>query len=387
MATLVAPPLPRDQFPVADRFRYLDHATAAAPPTVVAHALARDASSATMLGSAGHRRRSERVEEVRATCAGLLGAAVDDVSFVRNTTAGLALVANGIDWSPGDRVVVADRDHPLTIGAWSSVAAQGVVLDVAAARDESWAVPLDSFRQVLEAGEGKVRAVVVSWVHYARGGRHDLAALAALAHQHGAILVVDVIQGLGVIPCDVGAWGVDAAVGGGQKWLLGPEGVGLLATTPELRERLRLREPGRGSMAEHGHQFSFDPTLNPTGRRFEGGSRNRAGIAGLGASTDLLAGVGIDTVWAHVDHWCDRLVTGLADLGATVVSDRSPAGRSPIVTATFGDADPVAIVERLVTRGVLAAPRGGGVRFSPHAWNNGDDLAVTLEALGRVLRL
>jgi len=371
---------------VADRFRYLDHATSAAPPTVVAHALARDASSATMLGSAGHRRRSERVEEVRATCAGLLGAAVDDVSFVRNTTAGLALVANGMDWSPGDRVLVADRDHPLTIGAWSSLAALGVEVEVAGGSGESWAVPLDAFRQLLENGRGRVRAVVVSWVNYARGGRHDLAALASLAHRHGALLVADVIQGLGVIPCDVGAWGVDAAVGGGQKWLLGPEGVGLLATTPELRERLRLREPGRRSMAEQDHRFSFDPTGDRTGRRFEGGSRNRGGIAGLGASTDLLAGVGIEAVWAHVDQWCDRLVAGLTDLGATVVSDRSPAGRSPIVTATFGDADPTAIVEKLVTRGVLAAPRGGGVRFSPHAWNDDDDLAVTLEALGRAWR-
>ena len=89
-------PLPREQFPVADRYRYLDHASVAAPPTVVAHALARDAAAATMLGSAGHRQRNERVEEVRVTCAGLLGVPVDDVSFVHNTTAGLALVANGL---------------------------------------------------------------------------------------------------------------------------------------------------------------------------------------------------------------------------------------------------------------------------------------------------
>lgn len=386
MADPTTPPLPRDQFPVADRFRYLDHATAAAPPTVVAHALARDASSATMLGSAGHRRRSERVEEVRVACAELLGTGTDDVSFVRNTTAGLALVANGLAWLPGDRVLVTEREHPLTIGAWASLGELGVVLDTVPSTGPGWSVALDAVRASLEAGDGRTRAVVVSWVHFARGWRHDLAALAELAHEHGAILVADVIQGLGVIPCDLRAWGVDAAVAGAQKWLLGPEGVGVLATTPELRTRLRLLEPGRSNLADHDHRATLDPTLDLTGRRFEGGARNRGGIAGLGAAADLLTGVGIPAVWAHVDAWCDALVSGLEGLGATVLSDRSPAGRSAIVTASFGDADPQTLVDGLVSRGVLAAPRGGGVRFAPHAWNDADDLAATLDAVDRTWR-
>ena len=376
-------PLPRDQFPVADRFKYLDHASAAAPPTVVAHALARDASAATMLGSASHRRRNERVEQVRVTCAGLLGTSVDDVSFVRNTTAGLALVANGLRWAPGDRVLVGDRDHPLTIGAWCALAELGVAVDIVSGQGDGWAIPVEAFTEALQSGGGRVRAVVVAWVNYARGWRHDLAALAAVAHEHGAILVVDLIQGLGVIPCDLTEWGVDAAVAGGQKWLLGPEGVGVLATTADLRQRLRLLEPGHSSMAETDNRFRFDPTLDLTSRRFEGGSWNRGGIAGLGAATDLLAGVGIAAVWAHVDHWCDRLVDGLTLLGATVLSDRSPEGRSAIVTVAFDSADPADLVERLVSRGVLAAARGGGVRFSPHGWNDDDDLDATLDAVAR----
>ncbi len=383
MAPHAAPPLPRDQFPVADRFRYLDHATAAAPPTMVAHALARDASSATMLGSAGRQRRGEREEEIRASLAGLLGAPVEDVSFVRNTTAGLAVVANGLAWLPGDQVLVAERDHPLTIGAWCSLAELGVEVHTVPGRGEGWAVPLDAFATALQAGGGRVRAVVVSWVNFARGYRHDLAALAALAHDHGAIVVADLIQGLGVIPCEVGAWGVDAAVAGGQKWLLGPEGIGVLTTTRELRQRLRLLEPGHTSMVDVDHRASLDPAADLTGTRFEGGSRNRGGIAGLGASADLLAAVGVEAVWKHVDAWCDRFAAGLTELGATIVSDRSAAGRSAIVTATFGATDPDQIVEHLRSRGVMAASRGGGVRFAPHGWNDDDDLDATLDALRR----
>ncbi len=380
-------PLPREQFPVADRFRYLNHARVAAPPTVVAHALARDASAATVLGSTGQRRRVDRVEAVRRTCADLLGADTDDLAFVRSTTEGLALVASGLRWSSGDRVVVVDRDHPLTVGPWDALGDLGVEVVRVTADAPSGAVPLERFEEALVAGGGSVRAVVVAWVHHATGWRHDLAALATLAHAHGALVVADVIQGLGVVPIDVRAWGVDASVAGGQKWLLGPEGVGLLHTSAALRSDLRLHAPGWSSIVTGPDgRHVLDLGADPTARRFEGGTRNLGGIGGLGASADLLAGAGIGAVWAHVDAWCDRLVEGLTDLGATVVSDRTPSARSALVVARFDHLDADELVDRLVAHGVVAAAWHGNVRFSPHGWNDDDDLAATLHALRRATR-
>ena len=379
-------PLPREQFPVADRFRYLNHARVAAPPTMVAHALARDASAASALGSTGQARRVERVEAVRATCAGLLGADLDDVAFVRNTTEGLALVAAGLRWSSGDRVVLADREHPLTAGPWDALTGLGVEVVRVSPLGQGWSLPAERFEEALIAGGGTVRAVVVSWVNYARGWRHDLADLAALAHRHGAILVADLIQGLGVIPADVAAWGVDAAVAGGQKWLLGPEGIGLLHTTPELRSRLRVVDPGWTSIVDDGDRFRLDLTADPSARRFEGGTRNLGGIGGLGAAADLLAGTGIEAVWSHVDALCDRLVDGLTELGATVLSDRSPGARSAIVSASFEGRDAADLADRLDSHGVVVAAWHGAVRFSPHGWNDDDDLAAALHAVRRACR-
>lgn len=380
------PPLPRDQFPVADRFRYLNHARVAAPPTVVAHALARDASAVTMLGSTSQARRRERAEAVRRTCAQLLGAPPDDVAFVRNTTEGIALVASGLRWSAGDQVVVSEREHPLTVAPWSALADLGVELVTVAPVEPAWTLPLHAVEQALERGAGAVRVVVVSWVQHARGGRNDLAALAALAHRHDALLVVDAIQGLGVIPADMTAWGVDAASAGGQKWLLGPEGIGVLYTSPALREGLRVIDPGWSSIVGDEDRSRLDLSADPTARRIEGGTLNLGGIGGLGAATELLAGTGIAQVWAHVDQWCDRLVDGLVELGATIVSERSPTGRSGIVAATFDQVDPVELVDRMVTNGVVVATWNGAVRFSPHGWNDDDDLAATLHAMRRALR-
>lgn len=375
-----SPPLPRDQFPVADRVCYLDHAGVAAPPTVVAHAIAREASAATMLGSTGARRRDERIEEVRATCAGLMGVPDDDVTFVKGSAEALRVVAYGLPWTPGDRVVLADSEHPATSHPWVALTALGVHIDTVATVGRAWSLPLEAFEDVLVRGGGRVRAVVVSWVHYARGWRTDLAALSELAHRHGAIVVVDVVQGLGVVPARLAAWGVDAAFADGHNYLLGPEGVGLLYLSETLRDELwspQVAEPAPAPTTPA--RPGVDPVREH--RRFEAGAPNRLGIAGLGAAAELLAGVGIPAVWAHVDGWCDRLAAGLTELGAAIVSDRTPTGRSAIVTATFGATDPVDLTERLVTYGVIVSGRTDAVRFAPHGWNDDDDLAATLHAV------
>ena len=378
--------LPRDQFPVADRFRYLNHARTAAPPTVVAHALARDASASTMLGSTVDTRRWARTEAVRTTCAGLLGASVEDISFVRNTTDGMSLVANGIEWAAGDQVAVAEREYPLIRAMFASLADRGVEVIPVETADEGWTMAPEQLEQALASAGGAVRMVAVSWVGYARGGRNDLAALAQIAHRHGALLVADLIQGLGVIPADVSAWGVDAAAAGGQKWLLGPEGTGVLFTTPELRGQLRLLTPGWSSLVEDGDRTRLDLAADPSGRRLDGSTTNVGGIGGLGAAADLLAGTGVESIWRHVDQWCDQLVDALGPLGATILSPRDQDRRSSIVAARFDDAEADAIVDRLIPHGVIAAAWHGAVRFSPHGWNDDGDLAATLRALGRVLR-
>lgn len=378
-------PLPREQFPVADRFRYLDHAGIAAPPTVVAHAVAREASAATMLGSTAAARRDERIEQVRATCAGIMGVPADDVTFIKSSADGLRLVAFGQPWVRGDRVILADSEHPSTAHPWMALARVGVNVDTVGAVGPAWSLPLEEFETALIAGAGRVRAVVVSWVHYARGWRTDLAALAELAHRHGAILVADVVQGLGVIPAQLADWGVDAALADGHNHLLGPEGVGLLYLSPTLRQTLwtpAVDEPA--PVPDLAAQPEADRLLGR--RRFETASPNRLGTAGLGAAAELLAGAGIEAIWTHVDAWCDQLADGLNGLGATVVSDRSAEGRSAIVTATFDDADPVALTDRLVSYGVIVSGRTDAVRFAPHGWNDDGDLAATLHAVDRAWR-
>lgn len=377
------PPLPREQFPVTQGYRYLNHAGVAPLPQVAVDAIAACADDVARAGSVGEDDRAEQAEQTRAVAAGLLGVAATDVAFVKNTTEGLGFVANGLSWDPGDRVVVPDREFPSTIFPWLSLADRGVEVVRVEPDPHSGALALEAFAGPLEAGG--VRLVALSWVQFSKGWRSDLAGLAKLAHTHGALLCVDVIQGLGVLPCELAEWGVDFAAADGHKWLLGPEGIGVLYVAERHREALRVLEPGWASVPHRMEWDNLELTYDTSARRFEGGTANVFGIAGLGASVGLIAEAGVERIWAHVDALCDRLCAGLVAAGATVLSDRSPgsepAGRSGIVTFTVPGVDSQRLHERLDAAGVICSPRGGGIRVAPHGYSTTDDIDAVLDVV------
>ncbi len=370
------PVLPRDQFPVAGTRAYLDTAYMSPLPTPVAEAMAADARRAGALGSRGQAARAEAEEEVRAAAARLMGSEPDDVAFVANTTQGIGLVAAGLDWTVGDRVLVAEGDHPSVVLPWRARADVGVeVVEVPVGPGA--ALALADVADALEAGAGRVRVVAVSWVRADRGWRVDLAPLAELAHSHGALLCVDLIQGLGALPCDLGAWGVDAAAAGAQKWLLGPHGVGVAHLSPVVRDRLRVLAPSQHGLADRPGPLTYGPTA----RRHESGAPNHAGRAGLGAALALLAGAGPTAVATTVDALATRLAHGLSALGAEVLTRRDGASGSGIVAAVLGDLDAADAVAHLDRAGVVVAARAGAVRFATHAWNDDSDVTAALDAV------
>lgn len=367
------PPLDRSDFPVTGRWNYLNHAGTAPPsgPAVEAmHACARESS---VSGSLAYTAQADRAEEVRAAAGHLLGVPAVDVAFVKNTTEGLGFVAGGLDWSPGDRVVVPDLEFPSTLYPWLALADRGVTVDLVPTSGPGRTLPVDAYAEVVAAGPAP-KVVVTSWVQFGRGWRSDLASLAQLSHDAGALLCADVIQGLGVMPAEMDAWGVDFAMADAHKWLLGPLGVGVLYVRGSCLERLRPLEPGWASMAHREDWDNRAIVWADGARRLEGGSANMVGIHAMGASVDLLLGAGVGRIWAYVSMLCDRLCEGLASAGAVVVSDRSAAGRSGIVSFTVDGVDPVALVEALRHEGSVCAPRAGAVRVSPHGYNTTDDV-------------
>ena len=367
------PPIPRAAFAAPERWAYLNHAGVAPLSLPAVDALHRCALESAADGGLADDAHNARSDEVRRAAARLMGVPATDVAFVKNTTEGLGFVANGLSWAEGDRVVVPDLEFPSTLYPWLSLRDRGVTVDLVPPEGPGRALPVEAFAEVVAAGPPP-RVVATSWVQFGRGWRTDLAGLAKVCHDAGALLCADVIQGLGVVPAELESWGVDFAMADAHKWLLGPPGVGVLYVRGSRLDLLRPLEPGWASVAHREEWDNLELVWDPTARRLEGGSANTSGIHAMGASIDLLLEAGVDRVWAHVSALGDRLRDGLEGAGARVLSDASPSGRSGVVTFELPGQDPVGVVGELRAAGVVCSPRGGGVRVSPHGYNTGEEI-------------
>jgi len=372
-------PLPRSQFPVTDRCIYLNHAGIGPLPVVAVEAIARSAVAFSDEGGLAYPRYAELMERTREAGAQLMGVPVADVAFVKNTTEGIAFAASGIDWRPGDRVVLPDYEFPSNAYPWMALRDRGVRVDLIEPIGPRRELPIELFEHALK--QARTRVVGVSWVQFGYGWRTDLPALGSLCREHDALLCVDAIQGLGVIPAAFDEWGVDVAAADSHKWLLGPHGIGLMSVSPRARERLRPLEPGGESMRDRDDWDNLDLDFDETARRYEGGTANLITIAGMAASIDLLASVGIENVWSHVDGLCRRLVAGLTDLGAELRSGHDTDNRSGIVSFVLPGRDSPAVVDALTDQNIINRARAGAVRLSPHAYNTVDEIDATIEVI------
>lgn len=372
------PTLDRDLFAVTRHAAYLNHARHAPLPQPAVDAVAAFLHDAAVEASAAWERWDTRSSAVRRQGAAFFGAPPDDVGFVKNTTEALAIIASGLGLGAGQRVVVSAHEFASNLLVWQALAAIGAMIDVRTPEDPDTGLTLDEWRAALAE---PAAVVAVSWVQSSTGYRTDLAALAELAHRAGAVLVVDAIQGLGMIPGEFPEWGVDAAAAAGFKHLLAPEGIGLAYLAPSLRERLRPLQPGWYSEMHTGPPPPLDDTPKPTLAYTEGGSPNSLGIAALGASADLLLDAGVGQTWRYVDGLGVRLGDALSATGAVMRGNRSPEARSSIAVFNLPGHDPVQVNDALAEAGVVCSARPRGVRVSPHGYNTEDEIDLLVDVV------
>lgn len=363
------------------KWAYLDFAGVAPIPQLAVEAATFAAEAQAVDAAESVDDTDAAIEDLRGDLAAFVGAGSDEIAFVRNTTEGLAWVANGLGLGPGDRVVIAGEEFPSAVLPFANLASTGVQVD--AVEPVGHGASLEAIAAAVESGRPPA-LVAVSWVNFATGWRLDLAELVRICHARGALVCADIIQGVGAVPIDLGAMGVDFAAADGHKWLCSVEGQGFLYVARSALERLRVLEPGWNSLTHRGDWENLAWLPDPGARRLEGGTPTRVALAPLLASLHLLASTGVERIWARVDELADRLVTGLGAAGMTLVSSREPAHTSGIVTFRHPRLQPEAVQDLLRGRGiVVAAPRAGGIRVSPHFVCNETDVDRLLEALPR----
>jgi selenocysteine lyase/cysteine desulfurase len=374
----------RAAMPIALRVAYFDHAAVAPLPGVTRDSIRVWLDHATEEGDAAWPRWLRRLAAVRQTAARLIQADPAEIAFVPNTTSGIGLVAEGLPWQSGDNAVTLANEFPSNQYPWMNLASRGVELRRVPV--EGGVVDLDR----LEAAcDERTRLVSLSWVGYATGWRIEPAEVAAVCRRRGCLFFLDAIQGLGVFPLDVRTAGVDFLAADGHKWLLGPEGAGLLFIRKECLPLLRPLMVGWNSVAQGNDYTRVELNLRPDAARYEGGSYNMIGLHGLGASLDLLESLGVgpqaSPVAEQVLALADHAASELQELGATLLAPRDGPHRSGIVTFQLPRHDPHDIRRRLEAAGIVVRCRAGGVRLSPHGYNTLDEIERMFAELRRML--
>lgn len=367
------------EFPVCREYAYLNAASQGPWPTRTVRAVERFGALAQFPNT--DRARSEPPAEpvARARLARLLGAAEDELVFTGNTTQGMNICAQGIDWRPGDNVVVPEREFPSLAYAWFHLRERGV---------EVRFVPFDgagpSVAAIMVAVDGRTRAVACSAITWDTGYRADLEDLGRCCAAHGCLLIVDGVQAVGARRLDVKAARISALAVHGYKWLLAGFGVGALYVAPEALDR--IRPTFIGTQAVDGDPDTFGGHLNwrPGAARYTAGGANRTGLAALASSLGLIEEVGIATIEGQGQMLAELLYAGLQRRGGAlrIVSPPDPAYRSAIVAFTLGDRGrDEDLVRHLEGLGIVTALRPLGVRASPHFYNTEDDIRQLLDAL------
>src|SRR5713101_6589066 len=317
----------RQEFPVTRRWAFFDHAAVAPISGRAQQALADWATDMAENGDVHEPQWVQRVETVRRLAGQLLHVDPLDIAFVKNTSEGIGIVAEGFPWKPGDNIVTAAEEYPSNIYPWMNLAGRGVEVRALASRDRRlW---LDDLRALMDQ---RTRIVSLSFVEFASGFRNDLDTIGTLCRERGCYFFVDAIQGLGVLPLDVGQTPVDFLAADGHKWLLGPEGAGIFYIRRELVDLLHPVGVGWNSVIGCRDFSRTDFRLKPHAGRWESGTLNVGGITALGASLELLLGIGIPVIAERVTELTDYLCMSAERAGFEVYSSRRPEDKSAIVS-------------------------------------------------------
>lgn len=367
------------EFPLTAEQIYLNTATQGPLPTTTVGAIERGARQAQYPERAGVREALKEADTARALLARMFGATEDDFSFTPNTTHGLNICARGIEWRPGDNVVLPAREFPSVLRTWLQLRDLGVEVRL---------VPPDgigtSAGALMSAVDARTRAVSCSAVAWDTGYRVELEELGRRCAGAGCLLIVDGIQAAGAVELDLRALRVSAFAMHGYKWLLSGFGCGALYVAPEAVDRIRPRFVGEQAFEAGAAPDDLDVPWQPGARRYAAGGPNALGLAAMAASLGLIERIGLPVIAAHNRRLGQLLVDGLRRHGERVqlVSPADPERRASIVVFTLGNATRDAeLVRRLAERGIVVALRRRGVRVSPHLYNTGAEVERLLAAL------
>jgi selenocysteine lyase/cysteine desulfurase len=313
---------------------------------------------------------------IKGRIARLIGAKTSEIAFIKNTTEGLSLVANGYPWKQGDNVIIADIEYPSNVYCWVKLARLGV--EVRWVKNRQGRIQVDDVRALIDS---KTRVVSLSAVQFSNGYRQDLESTAALCNELGVLLNLDGIQWIGAQAIDVERLGIHFISVGGHKWMLGPIGTGFFYCRQSAMDRIEPPTVGYHTVDKDEDHMDYELVPRDTAGRFEEALVNFPGIWGLDAAVRMQLALGTPEIERHIRTLTSRAADGLRSRGYEIVSPFGDAERSGIVSFRHRGIGAQSIAERLKASGVDLAIRGGALRISPSYYNDATEIDRFVDSL------
>lgn len=371
-------PLIANEFVLNDDIIYLNHAAVSPWPARTSQAVCDFATQNSRQGSLNYPQWMETESRLRHSVQTLINApATDDIALVKNTSEALSFVAYGIDWQPGDNVVITNQEFPSNRIVWESLQTRGVNVRVAGitAADDRHAEQC-----ITDSCDERTRLVSVSSVQYASGFKMQLAAIGHFCRANNILFCVDAIQSVGAVNFDVQEIQADFAMADGHKWMLGPEGLGFFYCDSRVRDRLSLTQYGWHMIEDMGNFDATSWQKANSARRFECGSPNMLCIHALQASLSLILEIGIDVIEQRLKQNTQLMLEQIQNKDHLQVLSPARLERlAGIVTFKHREKPSHEVFAQLKKHNIFCAERGGGIRYSPHFYTDPEKITYAID--------
>ncbi|HTW90351.1 MAG TPA: aminotransferase class V-fold PLP-dependent enzyme [bacterium] len=366
----------RELFPVTHRYAYLNHASNGSLALPVVAAMNGYIERCSLHGEVPYSEAEAAVEEGRELAARLMGVRKEEIAFVKNTSAGAIIAIGSIDWHHGDNMILMRDAFPTNIYPFN------YLLPFVEKRYVTSTELAKGSDCIFRLVDRHTRAIAIDWVHFLSGVRADIGAISDFCRTRAIHVLLDAMQGLGAVDQSFGDLGFDFVYAGGGKWLLGPQGSGILYVNSATLPGLKPANLGWLSARWDDFNDIYTPKpMKPGASRFEEGTKNYIGIYGLRESLRILLNVGMSEVAARVRMHVQLLRQWLNEKGFETLTPAVPERHAGVIDAYRPGVDMAALFARLKEQGFICSLRENRLRIAPHFYNTEEEVERFCAAL------
>lgn len=317
-------------------------------------------------------------ESAKNKLAHLLNVNSNYIAWVDNISNAMSILAQGIEWKKGDRIILNDIEFPANIYPFLNVKESGVEIDFA--KSENGTVDLPQIEMLVTP---RTKLIVISFVQFLTGYRANLKTIGEFCKRKNIIFCVDGIQGVGAARIDVKDCSIDFFAGGTQKWLMGLQGLSYFYISPNLLNKIKQKFVGWNSVKDAWNFNDYNLILLEDAKKFENGTLAKIGIVALNASLNIFNEIGSKNIETSILDNSEYFINLLIESGFEVIlKNVERKNLSGIITLSHKNSNE--IIKELLNKKIICSVRQGMLRLSPHFYNTKEEIELVVKELQQI---